>query len=226
MSTKRPRKHRSTRNSSSKNQSIRLPGPVAILLIAIFLGGLILFIQQRVIFAPNSSSPENWAYWADIGLEGPADVVRPPDEPLIRAAAKHEGLEASLVLAVIRQESNFNPNATSRVGARGLMQIMPETGDEIAKMMKRTDPFDLYDKSTNLAFGTYYLRYLLKRFDGVRSTALAAYNAGPTVVRSWLNDPSYSEDGRTLKAIPYKETRNYVKNVLRFYEAYRKDLQK
>ena len=80
---------------------------------------------------------------------------------------------------------------------------------------------DLFDPATNILYGTTYLRYLLDRFQNETATALAAYNAGPNAVSTWLKDSSYSSDGKTLHTIPYAETRNYVKKVLDYYKEYR-----
>lgn len=121
------------------------------------------------------------------------------------------GLDKNEVAAIIKAESNFNPNAKSREGATGLMQIMPETADFIARL-SGIDKYNLYDERTNIRFGCFYLRYLKNKFysDG---TVYAAYNAGEGKVREWLKNKDYSEDGENLSVIPYPETRNYVRKV-------------
>lgn len=136
--------------------------------------------------------------------------------------ARQEGLDPALVAAVIRQESNFDPQAQSRVGAQGLMQLMPQTAEEIARKKGEDAAGDLYSIDTNLSYGSFYLAYLLDRFDGQTATALAAYNAGPTITAQWLEDPDYSADGKTLTSIPYRETSHYVKKVLAYYQEYKK----
>lgn len=119
----------------------------------------------------------------------------------IRAAGLRFGVDPLLVKAVIKAESNFNCGALSCKGAQGLMQLMPETADDMAV----ADPFD---PQANITGGTRYLRLLLNQFKGDLKLALAAYNAGPTVVK---------EAGRIPR---YPETRRYVKKVLRNYRKY------
>ncbi len=119
----------------------------------------------------------------------------------------------SLVYAVILNESSFDPEAVSHVGAVGLMQLMPETYDWISDKLGETVTADYRnDPETSIRYGTYYLSYLYQRF-GDWQTAVAAYNAGPNRVSEWLKDERYSDDGKTLKAIPYNETKNHVKKV-------------
>ncbi len=118
-----------------------------------------------------------------------------------------------LLLSVIRAESSFQPEAKSPMGARGLMQIMPETGKWIAEKLKvEFDEEKLDDPRYNIEFGTYYLSYLLDHFSE-KEVALAAYNGGIGNVTKWLKDESMSKDGKTLDDIPFDETRYYVKKV-------------
>lgn len=132
---------------------------------------------------------------------------------LVEHHAQREGLPESLVFAVIHTESGFRTQVVSRAGARGLMQVTPDTGAFLAARLGLEDfhPDMLFDPGVNIRMGTYYLRYLLDLF-GDRDTALAAYNAGPTRVRSWLEDPGITEEGR-LANIPFAETRNYLEKV-------------
>jgi soluble lytic murein transglycosylase len=124
----------------------------------------------------------------------------------IRAAAREFHLNASLVAAVIKVESNFRPDATSRSGARGLMQIMPATADYIAEKMP-LDAFDLAAPGENIRMGAFYLRYLFDKFGDTR-TVLIAYNAGEGNVVRWL------DGGKKLKKCPFAETNAYVEKVL------------
>ena len=127
-----------------------------------------------------------------------------------------------LVLAVIKTESKFNPNAESIRGAKGLMQIMDSTGEWIASKLQ-VDNFTvdmLYNPEINIEFGCWYLNNLLNQF-GDLSLALAAYNGGSGNVTKWLNDPLYSVDGENLTYIPFKETKKYVDRVNTRYNIYR-----
>jgi hypothetical protein len=122
--------------------------------------------------------------------------------PLIWKAAEKYKVDYALVKAVIKAESNFNPSAVSRKGARGLMQLMPET----AGVLGVTDSFQPED---NIHGGVRYLRYLLDLFDGDLKLALAAYNAGENAVLRHSGVP------------PYKETKTYIQRVLRYLQNYR-----
>ena len=130
---------------------------------------------------------------------------------------------SELVYAVIQTESNFEAKVISDAGAHGLMQLMPETFQWISKnLMNEPEPTgDIIDPETNIKYGTYYLHYLKERF-GNWETAVAAYNAGHNRVDSWLKDSRYSDDGKTLKRIPIKETENYVEKVFKSREEYEK----
>lgn len=134
------------------------------------------------------------------------------------------GVPESIIYSVIKAESNFDKNAVSSADppALGLMQLQEETYEWISSYLLKEEalsPFDIYDPDTNIKHGTRYLAYLYGRFENW-DTAFAAYNAGPTKVSNWLKDSEYSDDGKTLKYIPYKETRNYVEKVNDFRDTY------
>ena len=117
------------------------------------------------------------------------------------SAASEYGLEPSLVFAFIKVESDFNHNAVSNKNAVGLMQITEKTGAYIAKL-NGVKEYDLTDAKTNIKFGCFYLNYLLLKFDNL-DTAVCAYNAGEGKVSGWLKDKECSQDGITLKKIPF-----------------------
>ena len=128
--------------------------------------------------------------------------------------AEEYGVDKYLVYAVIKCESNFNPDAQSDAGALGLMQLTEETflwaGEQVYGA-----PIDaalIIDPETNIRCGVWYISYLQKRFSG-EEEVVAAYNAGPSHVKEWLQDSRYSENGETLTALPFKETENHVKKV-------------
>ncbi len=128
-----------------------------------------------------------------------------------------------IVYAIIDVESDFNPEASSGK-AYGLMQMTPDTFEWLtsnAHLGENLAFSELYNPDVSIRYGCYYLRYLRERFDNW-DTVLAAYNAGPTrVANEWLKNPSYSSDGKTLKKIPFVETRNYVKKVNQAKRYYR-----
>lgn len=144
---------------------------------------------------------------------------------LIVSKAAEYNLEPWHIAAVVRCESSFNANATSSVGARGLMQIMPDTGLWLAGKFDEADSFQadsLYDPETNLKYGCWFLSWLMKRYNQDIVLATAAYHAGHGRVDSWLSDPSVSPDGQTISpdAIPYDSTKTYVARILKAYEKY------
>jgi soluble lytic murein transglycosylase-like protein len=125
-------------------------------------------------------------------------------DPLIRKAAETYRLDYALIKAVIKAESDFNPSAVSRKGAKGLMQLMPETAGALGVI-------DSFQPEDNIHGGVRYLRYLLDLFNGDLKLALAAYNAGENTVLRCNGIP------------PYKETRDYIQRVLRYLQNYRKE---
>lgn len=141
----------------------------------------------------------------------------------INRYAESRDLDPALLCAVILEESRFDPQALSVAGARGLMQIMPATGKDIAKSLK-VRPFEeqkLYDPELNIRFGSWYLSRLMDEFGGKTHLAVAAYNAGPRAVKDWLaRFPGLSED-EFVERIPYTETRNYVVRVLTSRQVYK-----
>jgi soluble lytic murein transglycosylase len=134
------------------------------------------------------------------------------------------GIDGYLVLAIIRQESLFRADAESRAGARGLMQIIPDTGNEIATATGWPDfnPTILYQPAVNLHFGAHYLERQIDRFEGFIPAVLAAYNGGPHNVEVWWWYPERTLDPELwIDRIPFRETRNYVKQVIVHYALYR-----
>ena len=141
---------------------------------------------------------------------------------LITQYAREYELDPALVAALIRTESSFNPGAVSPVGALGLMQIMPDTGDWIAmRLGEAFDAENLKDAERNIRYGCWYLMYLCRRYGGDVKCAAAAYHGGFGAVDKWLEDPQYSSDGKTLDAIPYAQTAIYADTILERYEIYK-----
>ncbi len=132
----------------------------------------------------------------------PAMVPPAQIDALVNENAQSQEVDPALIKAIIANESGFNANATSNVGAQGLMQLMPGTASGLGVT-------DAYDPAQNVAGGTKYIKGLLDRFNGDVRLAVAAYNAGPGAVEKYGGVP------------PYAETQNYVQNVLASYTKYR-----
>lgn len=133
--------------------------------------------------------------------------------------ARRVGLDPFLVAAVVKVESGFRPEAESPRGARGLMQLMPETGRWVAEQLGLAyDPAYLFDPYYNLQLGTWYLAHLHEEFGDNIILALAAYNGGRGKVREWLERGQLAR----IDQIPYPETRQFVARVLHNYRLYRR----
>ncbi|WP_409228274.1 lytic transglycosylase domain-containing protein [Gudongella sp. SC589] len=135
--------------------------------------------------------------------------------------SKEYNLDPMMIMAVIKTESNFDKDATSIRDARGLMQIAESTGNWASEVLRIKD-YDhgmLYVPEINIRFGTWYLRELIDQY-GNDAVALAAYNAGSGNVSNWLSNKAYSDDGENLQSIPFPETEEYVRRVLRNKEVY------
>ena len=141
----------------------------------------------------------------------------------VEAYADTYGITPSLIYAVIRTESEFDPDVVSRAQAKGLMQITDATFAWVQMRAGEKEPLppeNLFDPETNIHYGVYYMRLLLEQFSDT-DTMSAAYNAGPTRVSEWLEETAYSKDGKTLYHIPYEETLQYVERVRKSQEMYR-----
>jgi len=139
---------------------------------------------------------------------------------LIRARAQESGIDPLLVLSLVKQESAFDPEASSSVGAQGLMQLMPSTASDVSPGVARVD---LINPEINVQVGTLYLKSLLTRYEGNMILALAAYNAGPGAVDRWIREPAARKGAiEFLESIPYLETREYVQSIIRNYYWYGK----
>ncbi len=144
--------------------------------------------------------------------------------PSINAASRRYGMDPYFVAAIIREESQFRTDAVSPAGARGVMQVMPSTGEWIARAagIAGFDRSRLFEPDTNITVGTWYLSRLMQRFQGDLYRVSAAYNAGPEAVAGWASSVDSGDPVAFVEAIPYMETRSYVKRVLRNYAEYRR----
>jgi soluble lytic murein transglycosylase len=146
------------------------------------------------------------AYWSDL-----------------KHSATANGLDPYLVASLIRQESEFNPNAVSRANAVGLMQLLPKTGRNVARQekLRRYNSSELYTPAVNLQLGTRYFRGMVDKFGGSFEYALAAYNAGSDRVEEWLGEGKYRDPQEFVESIPFTETREYVQAILRNASVYK-----
>lgn len=160
------------------------------------------FLDEKIYFPKDEENPEQLVY-----------------EDYVKAASEEFSVDMAVIYAVIYAESNFDPEATSSVGAMGLMQMMPATFEEMQGYLKEQyDTEALYQPEVNIRYGTYYLSRLYRTF-GDWELVFAAYNAGPTRVREWLTDERYAADGKLID-IPYSETAHYVEKVMGMVEKY------
>lgn len=161
------------------------------------------------------------SYWDDVKLRFP--VVYPKQ---VLKNAKQQKLDPAIVFGLIRRESAFDEKAQSPVGARGLMQIMPRTGRQIARALKEKwhSKRNLFKPEINVKYGAYYYRRLLNRFNGHFALAAAAYNAGPQRVKQWLPETKPVPADIWVETIPYAETREYVAAVLSYAMIYQQRL--
>ena len=141
----------------------------------------------------------------------------------IKEEAKRYGIDPYIAAGLIRQESVFNPNATSRVGARGLMQVMPATGQLVSKRQGNgtITASDLYNPALNIKLGMNYLAQVLGQFGRIEYAA-AAYNAGPSRAQRWIAERGTMDIEDWIESIPFSETRGYVQGVLRYAANYRR----
>jgi len=132
------------------------------------------------------------------------------------------GVDENLIYSIIRNESNFNPDAVSSSDAKGLMQIMDGTVKDVANGINELeyDSLDVFDPETNIHLGVNYISELLKKYNYVVPLAIAAYNAGFGNVDKWIENRIIKSDGSDIENIPFKETNLYVRKVLRDWEIF------
>ncbi|MDQ0416767.1 soluble lytic murein transglycosylase [Croceifilum oryzae] len=169
--------------------------------------GIILIMIIMLIAIPVSN---RWMY----PLKYEEDILN---------SAKQYKISPFLVMAVIRVETKFDPSKISHANAQGLMQITPGTVDTVIQ----SAPFSpavrdqIGDPKMNIQIGTWYLAYLIKEFNGNEVVAVAAYNAGPNKVKSWLKDKKWDGTLQNAHHIEYSETRKYVQKVMGYYGKYK-----
>jgi soluble lytic murein transglycosylase len=206
----------STRSATSRARPRRSPSrrrqlarrAVWLLVAVVVLGGLV-----AAVVAPR----------LDHAVQ---EVVLPlRHDDIIRQQAREKGLDPALIAGVIYTESRFR-DQTSHAGAKGLMQLLPSTADDIARKSGGTEFVrgDLANPQVNIAYGSFYLRYLLRRYGGNEVLAIAAYNAGEGRVDKWIFDARHKgESFDRARHIPFPETRHYVQQVLDARAKYREE---
>lgn len=147
---------------------------------------------------------------------------------LVLPYAQQKNIDPALVYAIIRQESAFRDDVTSPAGAHGLMQLMPQTAQKVAKISKipYTNSKQLFSPQSNITLGIAYLHELAQHFHSHPLLMVAAYNAGPRQVHYWLKNNPPKDIDIWIDTLPWLETRNYLKNVIAFYAVYQHRLQK
>jgi soluble lytic murein transglycosylase len=141
---------------------------------------------------------------------------------IVSEVSESEDVDPYLVIALIREESRFDPDAVSSAGAIGLMQLMPFTARRIKKELKieLSDSSEIHEVEKNISLGTRYFSKLLKEFGRI-PLAIAAYNAGENALRRWLRESNHKGIDEFIEDIPYQETKDYVKKVLKSYWQYK-----
>lgn len=178
------------------------------------LGRLVAAVVVGGILLGTAAAALRWAAYRLYPL--------PYRDVLVREGARW-GEDPLLLAAIIRVESKWDPAATSQRGARGLMQMMPETGAWVARRLNwpSFQPELLYQPEACIALGATYFDYLRSQFGGSEVLALAAYNGGQGRVRAWLADRVWTGESASLGQIPVPETRDFVRRVLTDHRRYR-----
>lgn len=174
--------------------------------------GIILFF---IIIILVLFKPQNWFFKKIFKLEYSEYVYK---------YAEENNIDPYLIFSIIKAESNFNRNIESSSGAIGLMQLMESTAIEIANEIGEEVVVKeaLYNPEINIKIGTNYYVYLIKKYNGNEKLAMAAYNAGMGNVDRWIKNGIIKEDGSDLENIPFKETNNYVRKIIRNYKIYKR----
>lgn len=142
-------------------------------------------------------------------------------ESYVYKYSEENNMDPLLTFAIIKAESNFKSDVVSKSNAIGLMQLIDSTAEETAKKLKiEYNKQDLYNPETNIMLGTKYFSTLFEKYNNI-TMALTAYNAGSGNVDKWIESNTIKSDGSDAENIPYKETNNYVRKILRDYNIYK-----
>ena len=139
----------------------------------------------------------------------------------VKKYANEYNVDEYLIYAIIKAESNFEPNAESHRGAKGLMQLMYSTAEDISKRIGiELNEDNILEPDININLGTKYISMLIQKYNNI-NLALAAYNAGSGNVDGWIEKGTLKSDGTDIENVPFTETNNYVRKILRDYEIYK-----
>ena len=139
----------------------------------------------------------------------------------VKKYANEYNVDEYLIYAIIKAESNFEPDAVSHRGAKGLMQLMYSTAEDIAKRINvNLNEDNILEPDININLGTKYISMLIQKYNNT-NLALAAYNAGSGNVDGWIEKGTLKSDGSDIENVPFTETNNYVRKILRDYKIYK-----
>ena len=139
----------------------------------------------------------------------------------VKKYANEYNVDEYLIYAIIKAESNFEPDAVSHRGAKGLMQLMYSTAEDISKRIGiELNEDNILEPDININLGTKYISMLIQKYNNI-NLALAAYNAGSGNVDGWIEKGTLKSDGSDIENVPFTETNNYVRKILRDYEIYK-----
>ncbi len=187
--------------NNKEKGDLNLRKKVILLIIIFLIAGLFSFITYNVIMRKV--------------------LYNTAHEEIIYKYAEEYDVDAMLIFAIIKNESNFDKEIISNKNAIGLMQLLETTAEEIGLELG-LDNIDLKDEETNINIGTKYFSYLMNKYSENYMLSLAAYNAGQGNVDKWIEQGIITKDGDNLENIPFKETNMYVRKVSRDYEIYKK----
>lgn len=185
------------------------------------------YAQAGEYYLSNSYAQTLLNYFLSIDAKGIPIAIWEYSFPLyyreqVRKSAANFHLDPFLVWSIIREESHYNPGSESRAGARGLMQIIPSTGEWIAEKLSYQEfEYDfLFEPELNINFGCWYLQYLQERFSKNEFLVISGYNAGPCITQQWIDSMDMKDKDVFVENIPYQETSEHIKKVMRSYLIY------
>ena len=209
------RKRRETYVKAGRQRPAVFPARVVLVLfLLLIIAILALLITRGSVNRLRRGREEAIAEYDRLVARHTVDATR----PWIENYSLQNGIEPAFAAAVILRESSYNPNATSSVGARGLMQVMEDTFNFVRRNLNEDLTFDsMYDPETNIRYGCWYLGYLSRIFDGDPIEIACAYHAGPNNVKLWIMNYAADQKNLRLEEIPMEDTRYYAGKV---YDAY------